>query len=100
MKKIHEISDRLESDVEYLTDCRNNIAVNKLMDYPVVRNLWLYHPGVNKVVGAAFMWFAPLGLPIYLAGIRAQRNLKEEMKKIAEVSDTIIGLLETESDHS
>lgn len=95
---IHRISDRLEEDVDYMTDCRNSIAVNKLMDYPVIRSLWLYSPGSRKWIGRACMWFFPVGVPVYLLGLRAQRNLKEEMKKVADVSTTIIGLLHSEQD--
>lgn len=88
------ISNRLEADVEYMTDCRNSIAVNKLMDFPVIRNLWLYHPGLNKWVGKACMWFFPVGITVYLFGLRAQKNLKDEMRHTADVCRQIISLLE------
>lgn len=90
---ILQVSAMLESDVEYLTDCRNAMAVNKLMDYPVVRNLWVYHPASNKWVGEICKWFFPIGFPVYLAGIKALKNLKEEMQKIKTVSQSISELL-------
>ena len=93
-----DILNRLEEDVDYMTDCRNSIAVNKLMDYPVIRSLWLYQPGSKKWIGEACMWFFPVGVPVYIAGLRAQRNLKGEMRKIADVSSTIIDLLHSEQD--
>lgn len=98
LERVHTISNRLEEDVDYMTDCRNSIAVNKLMDYPVIRSLWLYQPGSKKWIGEACMWFFPVGVPVYIAGLRAQRNLKGEMRKIADVSSTIIGLLHSEQD--
>lgn len=90
---ISALSDELEEDVEYMTDCRDPQAVNKLMDYPVVRNRWLYHPGRRKWIGRICMWLFVAGVPVYLLGLKAQKNLKDEMKRIAAVSTAIIELL-------
>lgn len=92
--QISALSDALEEDIIYMTDCRNPLAVNKLMDYPVVRKLWIYCPGgVHKWVGIAGMWLFPIGLPLYLIGMRAKRHLMEEMQRIVKVSDSIVELL-------
>ena len=97
---IENIGEQLEADVEYMTDCRNPLAVNKLMDYPVIRNLWVYHPSRIPWTGSdapwfgkVLKWFAILGLPVYLVGLKAQSNLKEEMRRVAATSATIIDLL-------
>ena len=91
---ILQISETLEEDVEYMTDCRNQLAVNKLMDYPVVRNLWVYHPGQVKWLGTVGLWVVIVGFPVYLLGLKAQKNLKEEMRRIATVSTAILDILE------
>ncbi len=98
--EISNISEEMEADIEYMTDCRNPQAVNKLMDYPVIRNRWLYHPGERKWLGRICMWFAVVGFPIYLVGLKAQKNLKDEMRRTATVSTTIIDLLEKDLDES
>ncbi len=98
MVRLGEISSKLEDDVEYMTDCRNQMAVNKLMDYPVIRRLWLYKPAARKWVGRLCMIVFPIGLPIYVAGINAQKNLKAELAKVSEVSSSIISLLEIDND--
>lgn len=90
---ISGLSAQLEQTVEYLTDCRNPLAVNKLMDYPVVRDLWIYNPRRPLVLSRVLMWLVPLGAVIWLVGRRAQRNLRSEMARIATVSDTITDLL-------
>ena len=90
------ISETLESDIDYMTDCRDPLAVNKLMDYPVVRDLWIYHPGRVRWFGVFARWFALIGYPLYLYGLHAQKGLKEEMRRIASVSTAIIDLLEKE----
>lgn len=97
MNRLSEIIETLEDDVVYMTDCRNTIAVNKLMDYPVVRKLWIYHPGVNKWVGKIGMWLFPIGIPVYFFGIKSKKTLMAEMQKIAAVSDTIVDLLQNEN---
>ena len=94
---IASISDTLEADIDYMTDCRDPLAVNKLMDYPVVRNIWIYHPGRVKWFGTFARWFALLGYPLYLYGLHAQKSLKEEMRRISSVSTAILDLLEKES---
>ncbi|MDE6298277.1 MAG: LptF/LptG family permease [Muribaculaceae bacterium] len=93
---LDEIREQLESDVEYMTDCRDSLAVNKLMDYPVIRNLWLYHPSSKRVVAQVCKWFVPLGGVLYLFGLRAQKNLKKELRQVAQVSQTIVALLNKE----
>lgn len=91
--EIRKIGEELDDCVDYMTDCRNAMAVNKLMDYPVVRNLWLYQPGAHKWVGETCKWLFPIGVPVYLFGIKAQKNLKAEMRRISEVSRDIAGIL-------
>ena len=49
-----------------MSDCRNSLAVNKLVDYPVIRKLWFYHPGVRRWFGEVCKWLFPFGLPVYL----------------------------------
>jgi lipopolysaccharide export system permease protein len=96
-REISAIAEELEGDVEYMSDCRNSLAVNKLVDYPVIRKLWFYHPGVRRWFGEVCKWLFPFGLPVYLIGIKAQSNLKEELRKVAGVSDSIVKILK-ESD--
>lgn len=93
MSRLDSVIETLEDDVVYMTNCRDAIAVNKLMDYPVVRRLWIYRPGVKKWVGEIGMWLFPLGLTVYFVGMKSKKTLMAEMQKIASVSDNIIDLL-------
>lgn len=99
MTEIGKISESLEQDIEYLTDCRNAIAVNKLMDYPVLRRLWVYRPGGNGLVRNLCMWILPIGGLIYLFGLKAQSNLKNDMRKIGDVSQSIVEILQQKDGH-
>lgn len=98
--RIVELSSRLEEDVDYMTDCREPLAVNKLMDYPVIRNLWIYHPSTSGVLAKILMWFVPFGVPLYLFGLRSQKNLKDELRQVATVSQAITGILAPKEEES
>lgn len=93
-EKIISLSTTLDEDVDYMTDCRNSIAVNKLMDFPVIRNLWLYHPSSSKVMANVCCWFFPIGFPLYLIGLKSQKNLKDELRQVATVCGMIVEILQ------
>lgn len=90
MTLLDGLNRTLEEDVEYLSDCPDKKVVNKLSDYPVLRRLWLYHPGGDRLIGKICRWFFPVGFPIYLFGLRAQSNLKNDIAKIVEITDVIL----------
>lgn len=91
------LSAQLEETVDYLANSRNRMVVIKLMDYPVLRSLWLYHPTNYPWLGWALIALFPIGLPIWLAGLREQRILRDEIHLIATVSLQISALLTEEN---
>ncbi len=91
--EIGAIADKMEADIAYMTDCRNPIAVNKLIDYPVIRLLWVYHPARKKWLGSILSIIFPIGLCVWFWSIRSHKVLKADMQKIAKVSDSIIEVL-------
>ena len=92
--EIRKISGELESTVSYLTDCRNPMAVNKLIDFPVIRQLWLYHPSRRQWLGKVLMILFPVGIPVWLIGIRYQKTLKKDLRKIVSTCAAIEKILE------
>ncbi len=90
MRLLAEISESLEQDVEYMTNCSDLIAVNKLMDYPLLRRLWVYHPSNRKWLSWLMICLFPIGIPVYIRGLRSQRNLRSELEKTSEVSLKIV----------
>ena len=91
--KIHHIITRLESTISYMTDCKNPIAVNKLIDYPVLRTLWAYHPSHNRWLSRILVMLFPIGIPVWIWELQAQKTLKADIRKVAAVSDSIITIL-------
>lgn len=43
-KLINELSAQLEETVEYMSNSKSRLIINKLMDFPVLRSLFFYHP--------------------------------------------------------
>lgn len=92
--ELSELRSELESTIEYIANSKDKMVINKLMDFPIIRSLWLYHPTNYKPAA----WFAiilfPIGLPIYFVGLRQLRILRDEIKKIIIVSKELTSLID------
>ncbi|WP_209308181.1 LptF/LptG family permease [Barnesiella sp. WM24] len=93
-REIHSINAMLEQTVDYMANSRNRVVILKLMELPVMRSLWFYHPTDYKAIGWSFIAIFPVGIPIYLWGTRCQRKLKEELEHIITTDNELIALLE------
>ena len=92
-REIHGLSSELEHTVDYLANSRDKMVIIKLMDMPILRSLWLYHPTNYGWLGYLVAVVFPIGLPLYLAGTRSQRKFKDEIRLICSVADEITTLL-------
>lgn len=90
---LRRLNTQLEETVAYLADARSKLIINKLMDYPILRSLWLYHPTGNKAIAWSAIIIFPIGLPIYFIGRRQQKVLRDEIVTIGKVSDELIGII-------
>lgn len=97
-RDIHGISALLEHTVAYLSNSRDKLVVAKLNDYPVLRSLWLYHPTNYRWLAWGAMIVVPVGVAVYLAGIRYQRLLKAELRAVMAVDREVLVLLDRQSD--
>lgn len=95
-RKLHALSDDVESVVEYMSNSRDKIIINKLMDYPILRSLWFYHPTNYRWLAYSCAVFLPIGLPVYLIGTKCQQTLKNEIVSIVNVSNEILKQLEAD----
>ena len=81
--------DRLEGTVEYMSNSRDKIVINKLMDYPVIRRMWFHQPSYGKWMSYAAMIVFPVGLPVYLIGLHCHKKLLKEVTAVANVTREI-----------
>ena len=92
-RELHSVRAELEHLVDYMSNDRHRIIILKLMELPVLKNLWFYHPGSYPWLSWLFIVVFPLGIPLYLWGIRQQRKLKEELERIITTGRELITLL-------
>lgn len=95
--RLHNLSATLEQTAEYLANSREKLVVNKLMDLPVLRSLWVYRPASDRRVAIAAIAAVPVGLTVWLIGRREQRILRHEVEQIIKVSNELASLINKES---
>ncbi len=93
---LRNISAQVDDIVDYLSNSREQMVINKAMDYPIIRQLLTYRPTGNARLGTAFAILFPIGLPVYLVGLRHQRNLKRDIELTVKVSDQLVAILNGE----
>ena len=90
---IRGLSQELESTVEYLENSTVVLVINKLMDFPILRQLYTYNPVGNKKVGIPVACLLPIGLLGYIIGSMHQKNLKRDINLVVKVCDELITLI-------
>lgn len=97
MNALREIAGMTEADVDYLTDSRDPLVVNKLTEFPVFAPLWVYAPSRRRWLSWTMMILAPLGVAVWLFGLDAQSKLKADLKRAVAACDMEKELLEKDS---
>lgn len=92
-QQLRDLSQLIENVVDYLSNSHNQLLLNKAMDFPIVRQLLTYHVTNYKAVGTALAVIFPVGLPLWLVGIRHQSNLKKELHTAMRVCDEINAII-------
>ncbi|MBQ3961635.1 MAG: LptF/LptG family permease [Muribaculaceae bacterium] len=96
-QRLRQLSATIEDAVDYLSNSREQLVINKAMDYPIVRQLLTYHITNYPRLGLAIAILLPLSIPIYIIGTRHQRNLRNDVATAVKVSDELTALLESET---
>lgn len=91
--EVADIITDVESTAEYISNSRLRLVVMKLMDLPVLRNLWIYHPGSQRWAGILLMSLFPIGLPLWLIGTNSQKGLLHEFNGIVKTCSDLETLL-------
>lgn len=96
-QRLRQLSATIEDAVDYLSNSREQLVINKAMDYPIVRQLLTYHITNYPRLGLAIAILLPLSIPIYIIGTRHQRNLRNDVATAVKVSDELTALLQSET---
>ena len=93
---IKALAEQVDGVVDYLSNSRDQMVLNKAMDYPVIRQLLTYDPVGNKTIGTVLAALFPIGLPVWIIGLRHQRNLKRDIQLTIKTSDQLMAILNGE----
>ena len=95
-KAIKSLATEVDNVVDYLSNSRDQMVLNKAMDYPVIRQLLTYQPVTNKTVGTVLAALFPIGLPVWLVGMRHQKNLRRDIQLTIKTCDQLTAILNGE----
>ena len=93
---IKSLSQQVDDVVDYLSNSREQMVLNKTMDYPIIRQLLTYQPTTNKTLGTVVAALFPIGLPGWIIGLRHQQNLKRDVRLTAKTCDQLVAILNGE----
>ena len=93
---VKSLAEQVDSVVDYLSNTRDQMVLNKTMDYPVIRQLLTYRPTGNKTLGTVMAALFPIGIPGWVVGLRHQKNLKRDIRATIKTSDQLIAIFNGE----
>ena len=93
---IKALAEKVDSVADYLSNSRDQMVLNKAMDYPVIRQLLTYQPTKNKTLGTAIAALLPIGLPMWAVGLRHQKNLKRDISQTIKTCDQLVAIFNSE----
>ena len=93
---VKALAEQVDSVVDYLSNSRDQMVLNKAMDYPVIRQLLTYYPCQNKKIGTVLAVLFPIGLPVWLVGMRHQQNLKRDVRLTIKTCDQLVAIFNGE----
>ena len=91
---ITALGAQIDDLVNYTSNSHSQLVISKLMDYPVLRNLWVYRPAPSPKWGYVLAIFFPLGLLLYGVGAHQQRLLRNEVEGVIRTNGELQALLE------
>jgi lipopolysaccharide export system permease protein len=86
---VEQISEKLESIIEQLSNSRNRIIIGELNEMPVLISSAHTSPFLTKWKNVVAGIFFPLGAFFYFRIWRYRIRLLNDMRKIIQCSDTI-----------
>ena len=93
---IKSLAEQVDSVVDYLSNSRDQMVLGKAMDFPIIRQLLTYRPTSNRTVGTVIAALFPVGLPVWILGLRHQKNLKRDIRLTIKTCDQLTAILNGE----
>ena len=96
-EQLKSLSAQINELVDYLSNSRNQLTLNKAMDFPILRSLLTYHVTNYRWLGTLLAIVVPVGGVLYVVGTRHQAGLKRELATTIHVCDEITQILNDEA---
>ena len=80
------LADTVDETVEYLSNSQDKLVINKLSDYPVIKNIWIYNPTSDRRIAIAALVLFPVGLPLWWFGRKYRTELIDELRKTVKIN--------------
>ena len=87
------LSSRLEDVVSYMSNSKEQLIINKVADFPVLRDLLFYQPIKSSKIGLMVAFIFPIGIIGYLIGLSCQKTYKQEIKQTIKVCDELLAMI-------
>lgn len=87
--QLRELSVELESCVNYLSNSRSVLVVNKLMDFPIIKVGAPMSLSWRKALKKSCAVFVPIGLVVYYINLRQRKHMVGELKSVAKICDEL-----------
>lgn len=95
-KDVDELYDLLEAFATYLSNSKSQLVINKISQFPMLKRYWAYQPSSNRLMSWGGIVLFPIGLPIYLVGLKCQTSLMRDIKSVMKINADVIEMLKNE----
>ena len=87
------LADAVDDNVEYFSNSQDKLIINKIADYPVLKNIWIYNPSTDRRLAIAMMALLPISLPVWWFGRKYRKELIEEISKVIKINGQVEELI-------
>ncbi len=92
-QEINEIDECLENLANYLSNSKNQLLINKISQYPFLKKFWIHQPSTIKQLSWVGIILFPIGIPLYIIGIKGQASLLRDIKTVLKINNDVMDLI-------
>ena len=91
--ELSRLIKEMETTVEYLSNSRDRLLINKISQYPILKNLWIYHLVNYGWLSWSCMILFPIGILGYAIGANRQASLLCDLKQVQKLNNEVLEML-------
>lgn len=90
---LESLAEAVDDNVEYFSNSQDKLIINKIADYPVLKNIWIYNPSTDRRLAIVMMAILPISLPAWWFGRKYRKELIEEISKVIKINGQVEELI-------